>query len=72
MADPAPIAEGPDVYPWEWPTEEQKVWFDALPVDEQWRLVDEMLEAIDNEPAAEPLDWSRIKARAFARLKDGN
>ena len=72
MADPAPKMEGPDVYPWEWPTDEQKAWFDAQPVAEQWRLVDEMLETIDNEPAAEPLDWDNIKARAFARLNNGN
>jgi acyl dehydratase len=72
MADPAPKIDGPDVYPWEWPTPEQKAWFDALPVDEQWRLVDEMLEEIDQEPAVETLDWDKIKARALARLNDGD
>ena len=73
MADPAPIAEGPDVYPWEWPTEEQKVWFDALPVDEQWRLVDEMLdEAINSGPPKE-LNIDDIITQAKARRRaDGH
>ena len=31
MADPAPKTDGPDVYPWEWPTDAQKAWFDAQP-----------------------------------------
>lgn len=72
MADPAPKMEGPDIYPWEWPKDEQKAWFDAQPVAEQWRLVDEMLQEIDSEPATELLDWEQIKSRAFARLSNGD
>lgn len=67
MADPAPKMEGPDVYPWEWPTDEQKAYFDALPIAEQWRLVDEMLEEAFNSGPARPLDIEAIIAEAKAR-----
>jgi len=33
-----------DVYPWPVPTEEQKLWFDALPVDEKRRLIAQAIE----------------------------
>ena len=67
MADPAPNIDGPDIYPWEWPTPEQKAWFDALPVDEQWRLVDEMLEEAFSSGPAQPLKMEEIIAEAKAR-----
>ena len=67
MADPAPKMEGPDIYPWEWPTDEQKAWFDAQPVAEQWRLVDEMLQEAFKSGPAQPLDIEEIIAEAKAR-----
>ena len=72
MAEPAPLLEGPDIYPWDSPTDAQKAYFDALPVTEQWRLVDAMLEAIDTEPAFEDLDWGKIKQKARNRLTNEN
>ena len=69
MADPAPKTDGPDVYPWEWPTDAQKAWFDAQPVAEQWRLVDEMLEEAFNSGPTEPLDMEKIIADAKARRR---
>ena len=69
MADPAPKTDGPDVYPWEWPTDAQKDWFDALPAAEQWRLVDEMLEEAFNSGPARTVTPDEVKAQALARRK---
>jgi hypothetical protein len=71
MADPAPNIDGPDIYPWEWPTPEQKAWFDALPVDEQWRLVDEMLEEAFSSGPPRHVTPEDIKKQALARRKHG-
>jgi hypothetical protein len=69
MADPAPQLEGPDVYPWEWPTDAQKAYFDALPVDKQWRLVDEMLEEAFNSGPGRHVTMEEIIAQAKARRR---
>ena len=69
MAEPAPNIEGPDVYPWEWPADDQKVWFDALSPAEQWRLVDEMLEEAFNSGPPRRVSMEDIVVQAKARRR---
>ena len=69
MAEPAPLLEGPDIYPWDSPTDAQKAYFDALPVAEQWRLVDAMLEEASNSGPVQKVTMEEIIAEAKERRR---
>jgi len=66
MAGPGATLDAPDFYPWAAPNPGMETWFDALPVPEQWRLVDEFLaEGEAGEPAELDLEafFARMKAK---------